>query len=157
VLWLVAAIVVAAILAGFAVYNVVDRTVAGLGQVRIGVMPFQPPAGAAPLTSIGDAVLRGFSGTPAAIIGPTTTAAYAGEGDGLRRVADDFGLDFVLTGRFSDGDGTPRLLAALIRASDGAQVWTAAYDDLGDGERVGRDISQQVGRVLALQVSPERR
>ncbi len=145
------------ILAGFAVYNVVDRTVAGLGQVRIGVMPFQPPAGAAPLTSIGDAVLRGFSGTPAAIIGPTTTAAYAGDSGGARRVADDFGLDFVLAGRVVDGDGTPHLVAELIRASDGAQVWMATYDELSDGERVGREISQQVARVLALQVSPERR
>ena len=152
-LWLVAAIVVAMILAALAVYNVVDRTVAGLGQVRIGVMPFQPPAGAAQPDSITGAILQGFGGTPAAVVGPTTTAAYAGSDDGVRRLGDDFGLDFVLNGRFSDG----RLVAELIRASDGAQVWMASYDDLSDGQRIGRDISQQVTGVLALQVSPERR
>jgi hypothetical protein len=106
VLWLVAAVIVAAILAGLAVYNVVDRTVAGLGQVRIAVMPFRPPADDAAPDTIVNAILQGFGGTPAAVIGPTTTSRYAG----------------------TDAD-----------------------------VRIGRDISQQVTRVLALQVSPERR
>ena len=157
VLWLVAAIVVAAILAAPAVYNVVDRTVAGLGQARIAVMPFRPPAGAAPPDALVNAILQGFSGTPAAVIGPTTTSRYAGSDADMRRLADDFGLDFLLNGQFSGGTDAPHLRAELIRASDGAQVWMASYDDLSDGARIGREISQQVARVLALQVSPERR
>jgi TolB-like protein len=157
VLWLVAAVIVAAILAGLAVYNVVDRTVAGLGQVRIAVMPFRPPADDAAPDTIVNAILQGFGGTPAAVIGPTTTSRYAGTDADVRRLSDDFGLDFVLNGRFSEDSGAPRLAAELIRASDGAQVWTASYDDVSDGQRIGRDISQQVTRVLALQVSPERR
>jgi TolB-like protein len=149
VLALVAGIVVAAVIAAASVFSIVERTVAVPGQVRIGVMPFQP-TGSGSSGPISDAILQGFSGTPAAFVGPTTTSRYTDSAADMRRLAEDFGLDFVLNGRFGTGEGEPRLLAELIRTSDGAQVWTSRYDDLSDGGRIGREISEQVARVLAL-------
>jgi TolB-like protein len=42
------------------------------------------------------------------------------------------------------------LLAELIRVSDGVHVWVRPYDDLSDGRRLGREISENVARVLQL-------
>jgi TolB-like protein len=150
VLVLVAGAVVAAIVAAASVFSIVERTVAVPGQVRVGVMPFRPAVASPSDQSIADAILQGFSGTSAAFVGPTTTARYDGDAAGIRRLAEDFGLDYVLNGQFGAAEGDPRLLAVLIRTSDGAQVWTGRYDDLNDGARIGREISEQVVRVLAL-------
>lgn len=147
---LVACAVVAAIVAGASVFSIVERTVAVPGQVRIGVMPFHPPTASGSSDSIDDVILQGFSGARAAFVGPTTTGRYEATAAGLRRLAEDFGLDYVLNGRFGQAAGEPRLLAELIRTSDGAQVWTGRYDDLSDSGRIGREISEQVVRVLGL-------
>jgi hypothetical protein len=58
------------------------------------------------------------------VIGPTTTAAY---GEGLRQVAeliDDLGVDYVISGRYSDDSS---LLVEIIRGSDGVHLWVERF------------------------------
>ena len=114
-------------------------------RVRIAIMPFQ--------SSIAEWVLEDLStiaGDSAAIVGPTTTSSYAGSDLDLRRLAADYGVDYIVNGRELKASGGPRMLAELIRVSDGVHVWVRPYEDLSDGRRVGQEISRHVARVLQL-------
>lgn len=147
--------VVAAILAiGVAatLYFIERRTLAR-PQLRIAIMPFEPP--------IGEWILQDLStigGDAVGLVGPTTTAGYlasstppgAGSDAHLRRLAADYRIDYVVNGRFLGRSGGPRLLAELIRASDGVHVWVQPYEDLTDARRVGEEISRSVARTLEL-------
>jgi len=94
--------------------------------------------------------LSAIAGDDVGIVGPTTTSAYAGTDVGLRRLAADYGVDYILNGRELSANGPPRLLAELIRVSDGVHVWVRPYEDLSDGRRIGQEISHHVARVLDL-------
>ena len=97
-----------------------------------------------------------MAGSAAAIVGPTTTAAYQSSDAGVRRLADDYDLQDIVNGRFMNGDSGPRMLAELIRVSDGSHVWVRAYDDPTGGQRMGQEISRNVARVLELGGRPGR-
>jgi len=114
-------------------------------MVRIGIMPFQAPIAESILED-----LAANSGPSVGLVGPTTTSAYAGSNANLRRLADDYRLDYIVNGRLLGQAGAPRMLAELIRVSDGVHVWVRPYEDLTDGRRVGREISHHVARVLKL-------
>ena len=125
-------------------------------------MPFQPPAemvGSKGWLPIAEWILEDLTaeaGSTAAIVGPTTTAAYQSSDAGLRRLADDYDRQSIVNGRFLNGDSGPRMLAELIRVSDGSHVWVRAYDGLTGGQRMGQGISRNVVRVLELGGRPER-
>jgi DNA-binding winged helix-turn-helix (wHTH) protein/TolB-like protein len=113
-------------------------------SVRIAIMPFEPP--------IAEWVLEDLSqvaGPSAGIIGPATTSAYVGA-DGLRRLAADYRVDYIVNGRHMDANGRTHLLVEMIRVSDGVHVWVRPYDDLADRRQIGAHISRNVIRVLEL-------
>ena len=143
--WGVATLVLA-IVAGGAVryYDTMMRAVSA-PRVRVGIMPFE--------SRIAEQILQDLSaiaGPDVGLVGPTTTSAYA-EGDaGVRRLAADYRLDYVINARPLASDGGRRVLAELIRVSDGVHVWVRTYGDLSDSQRVGQEISANVARVLKL-------
>ena len=122
-----------------------NRDAPGTPPLRIAIMPFEPPIAERVLED-----LSAIAGDAVALVGPTTTSAYAGGDADIRRLADAYRLDYVLNRRPVRFEGRPRVLAELIRVSDGAHVWVRSYDELTDGERVGREIGQHVARVLNL-------
>ena len=144
--WAVATLALA-ITAGGAVryYDTMMRAASGAPRVRVGIMPFE--------SRIAEQILQdlmALAGPDVGLVGPTTTSAYA-EGDaGVRRLAADYRLDYVINARPLAANGGPRLLAELIRVSDGVHVWVRPYGDLSDGQRVGQEISANVARVLKL-------
>ncbi len=114
-------------------------------RVRIAIMPFEPP--------ISEWVLENLSrlaGQSAGIVGPTTTSAYAGSDAGLRRLASDYRLDYIVNARHLNAKGATQLLVEVIRVSDGVHVWVRPYDDLTDRRRIGEEISRHVAEVLEL-------
>jgi TolB-like protein len=74
------------------------------------------------------------------VVGPTTTAAHAGDGS-IRTLAERYDLAFVVNARFLDDGG---VLAELIRVEDGAHVWVKAYEDLDPGREIGAEIAEAV-------------
>ena len=124
--------------------------------IRIGIMPFQPPAGVPgferwrPIAEWILEDLAAVTGPSAGIVGPTTTTAYSGSDDGLRKLADEYDLQYIVNGRFLHGASGPRMLAELIRVSDGSHIWVRSYEDLSEGPRIGQEISRNVARVLEL-------
>jgi DNA-binding winged helix-turn-helix (wHTH) protein/TolB-like protein len=134
---------VALVIAAAAWYYGAGRTRAT--PVRIAIMPFESPAAESALE-----ILSTIAGDTVEIVGPTTTSAYRGSADDLRRLAADYRIDFVLNGRSLTRDTAPYLLAELIRASDGAHVWVRPFGDLNDRRGVGLEIGRQVATALAL-------
>ena len=144
--WAVATLVLA-IAAGGAVryYDTMMRAATGAPRVRVGIMPFE--------SRIAEQILQDLSalaGSDAGLVGPTTTSAYAQGDAGVRRLAADYRLDYVINARPLASAGGGRVLAELIRVSDGVHVWVRPYEDLSDGRRIGQEISANVARVLKL-------
>jgi DNA-binding winged helix-turn-helix (wHTH) protein/TolB-like protein len=114
-------------------------------RVRIAIMPFE--------ASIAEwivAELATLGGDSVGVVGPTTTAVYGRSDVDFRRLAADYRIDYIVNARDVGTDRGPGLLAELIRVSDGAHVWVRPYHDLSDGHRLGREISNNVARVLKL-------
>ena len=156
---LAALLAVPAILIALAITYFVERPRVPASPVRIGIMPFQPPMdipGFERWRPIAEWILEDLAtaaGPSAAIVGPTTTAAYVGSDGsdaGLRKLADDYHLQYIVNARFINDKSGPRMLGELIRVSDGAHVWVRGYTDLSEGQRIGQEISRNVASVLKL-------
>lgn len=114
---------------------------------RIAVMPMQPAsalderfAGNGLAESILEALMRpGLP--PLEVIGPTTTVHYVHRARPLRDLIGDLDIDYVLNGRFSpDEEGRPRMLAEVVRATDGAHVWVKSYTDISRHGSIAREF-----------------
>ena len=141
-------IAVLAVVGAAAVAGVAYRIAGSLDRsprVRIAIMPFEPPIAERVLDHLSQ-----FAGQSAGIVGPATTSAYAGADDGLRRLAADYRIDYIVNGRRVVENGDTHLLVEVIRVSDGVHVWVRLYDDLADRRRIGEEISGNVARVLRL-------
>ena len=117
-------------------------------RVRIAIMPFE--------ASIAEwivAELATIGGDSVGVVGPTTTAVYGRSDVDFRRLAADYRLDYIVNARDLGSGRGPGLLAELIRVSDGVHVWVRPYHDLSDGQRLGREISDNVARVLKLRAT----
>jgi DNA-binding winged helix-turn-helix (wHTH) protein len=125
-------------------YFASGRGPGGAPPIRIGIMPFDAPVGERILED-----LMATAGGAVALVGPTTTSAYAASDADIHRLAVAYRLDYVVNGRRLGASGRP-VLAELIRVSDGAHVWVRPYDDLSDARGVGQEISRHVARVLEL-------
>ena len=130
-------------------------------RMRIAIMPFEAPIAEWVLDH-----LSKLAGQSAGIVGPTTTSAYAASEGGLRRLAVDYRVDYIVNGRPVEADDGMRstsakatadgLLVEVIRVSDGVHVWVRRYDDLADRRRIGEDISRHVAGVLKLRATDGR-
>jgi DNA-binding winged helix-turn-helix (wHTH) protein len=152
--WLVGLLVAAIALAGWLAPR---HLVAPPGTPpRVGIMTFAPPEGTVVFgdpAPIADWVLEGLAtgaGQRAHVVGPTTTAEYTDSDTSVRKLIADYDLDYLVNGRFVEGDDGPRMLAELIRVSDGAHVWVRPYEDLHDHRRIGSEIAERVLRELDL-------
>ncbi|HEY6615506.1 MAG TPA: winged helix-turn-helix domain-containing protein [Vicinamibacterales bacterium] len=134
---LVVAVVVGAFL--------VSRSNRETPRLRIAIMPFE-----ASISEWIVAELAAIGGDSVGVVGPTTTAVYGRSNADLRRLAADYRIDYIVNARDLGADRGPGFLAELIRVSDGVHVWVRPYDDLSDGRRLGREISENVARVLQL-------
>jgi DNA-binding winged helix-turn-helix (wHTH) protein/TolB-like protein len=122
---------------------------------RIAIMPFEAPIAEWVLDHLSQ-----LADQSVGIVGPTTTSAYSGSEDGLRRLAADYRVDYIVNGRKVEAAGdtgsasakasADLLLVEVIRVSDGVHVWVRRYDDLADRRRIGEDISRHVASVLKL-------
>ena len=137
--------------------------VGGFGGARseastpaIAVMPFVPPSETAELeggTPLADRILAELTsraGERARIVGPTTTRSYAGSAASITELARAYELDYIVNGRFLDDEHGARMLAELIRTSDGAHVWVQSYRSIDDADRIGAEIAAAVLARLDL-------
>lgn len=99
--------------------------------------------------------LAGLSGV--SVPSSATIAAYRPSGRSPRDVASDLGVDYLVTGTSSwEPSSTPprvRIAPTLVRASDGATIWTQAYDAaLPDVSTIQAEIAFQIAGALRVAV-----
>ena len=151
-LLLVASVVAVATLA-FRTDRRVERQPA---TVRIAIMPFQPPdsmKGFDDWRPVAEWILEDLdhvAGKAVGLIGPTSTSAYGYDETDLRRLAVNYDVHYIVNGRFLETENGPRVLAELIRVSDGVHMWVQAYESPAEGRRIGREISANVALELKL-------
>lgn len=101
---------------------------------RIGIVPFpDDPATGVTTEAVSERILVALSvtaGPRAAILGPRSTGAFERTPDGLRRMASELRLDYIVNGKLlADDRGGQRLLVELIRTKDGTHVWVDSFPD----------------------------
>jgi len=125
--------------------------------LRVAVMPFRPPdTSAAVWPPIAEWILEELDrtgGDAVALVGPTSTSSYPPTPAALARMATDYRVDYVLNGRFLD-EQPPRMLAELIRVSDGTHVWVRSFAPPDDGRRLGLGIGREAAAALGLGEGP---
>jgi TolB-like protein/Tfp pilus assembly protein PilF len=97
------------------------------------------------------------------VIGRQSVKAYAAANKPAQQIANELGVKFILTGtvrwdKAADGKDVVRVSPALIRGSDGTQVWSNAYQTVLSGIFVVQSsVATEVASALDLTLlSPER-
>ena len=130
--------------------------------VRIAVMSFETDGTDVPWfasNAIAESLVDRWTNTSnprTEVIGPTTTSAYDHDARPLRGLIEQYRIDYVLNGRFTDDGSRVRLLAEVIQASDGAHVWTRFFDENADPEDVARRVGDGLRDVLGAAAEPPR-
>ncbi len=124
-------------------------------RVRVAIMPFQPAAQSNAFAGNDVAVqlveaLTNADGQPYDVVGPTNTEAYSN--GALRQLIQDFHIDYILNGRFTNTAGRNRLLAEVIRATDGAHVWVRYFEVGASIDTIVENV--QTGFLKQSQIEP---
>ena len=97
------------------------------------------------------------------VIGRQSASTYAGSRKTPQEIAQELGVQYVLTGtvrwdKSSDGKELVRVSPALLRASDGSQVWANAYQTVLSGMfEVQAKVATEVADALNIAlVAPEK-
>lgn len=97
------------------------------------------------------------------VIGRQSAATYASSTKTPQQIAQELGVDYVLTGtvrwdKSPDGKDLVRVSPALLRATDGSQVWANAYQTVLSGMfEVQSSVATEVANALNVAlVAPEK-
>ncbi len=83
------------------------------------------------------------------VAGRTSSFAFKGQNDDLRRIGDALGVDHILEGSVRKSGDTVRITAQLIQVEDGFHVWSDTYDrELTDVFAIQDEIANQILRQL---------
>jgi TolB-like protein/Tfp pilus assembly protein PilF len=105
----------------------------GPGIESIAVLPFKDlsPGGDQEYFAEGMAeeLLNALSRVPELkVVGRSSSFAFKGSGEDLRRIAERLGVSHVLEGSVRTAGSKLRVTAQLIQARDGMQVWSRTFD-----------------------------
>lgn len=88
------------------------------------------------------------------VVGPTTTLQFSNEID-LMKATGEISVTHIINGRFVEQEQEVRLLAELIRTSDGAHIWTHWFELPLDPINASLVIQTAVGEsILSDKPSP---
>jgi adenylate cyclase len=87
------------------------------------------------------------------VIGRTSSFAFKGKNEDLRKIAQQLGVAHLLEGSVRKEGNKIRVTAQLIKASDGSQLWRDSYDrDLRDIFQLQDEIATAVVQQLKLKL-----
>lgn len=158
--WPVALVAVAVILVVFAVLS--RRPPVGSGADRsLAVLPFKPIVGSqrdeALELGMADALIARISSLQDVTVRPLTAVRrYRGLEDDPLAAGRDLGVDSVLDGSIHSAGGRVRVVARLLRVTDGRQLWQGKFE-VADAEIFGVQdaISDRIVGALALELTPD--
>jgi len=85
------------------------------------------------------------------VIGRTSSFQFKGKNEDLRVIAEKLGVDHLLEGSVRKDGSRVRITAQLIRASDGAHLWSETYDrTLDDIFKVQDEIAEAAAQAMSI-------
>jgi eukaryotic-like serine/threonine-protein kinase len=87
------------------------------------------------------------------VIGRTSSFQFKGKHEDLRFIGEKLGVDHLLEGSVRKEGNRVRIVAQLIRASDGSHLWSETYDRaLDDVFKVQDEIADAVAQALKVKL-----
>ena len=79
------------------------------------------------------------------VAGRTSSFAFKGQNDDLRKIGDTLGVDHILEGSVRKAGATVRITAQLIHVEDGFHMWSETYDrELTDVFAIQEEIASEI-------------
>jgi serine/threonine-protein kinase len=89
------------------------------------------------------------------VIARTSSFAFKGKNDDIRRIADTLGVTSILEGSVRRAGSRIRVTAQLIHAADGTHLWSQRYDrELSDIFAVQDEIAAAIAGALKVKLVP---
>jgi len=83
------------------------------------------------------------------VAGRTSSFAFKGQNDDLRKIGDTLGVDHILEGSVRKAGATVRITAQLIQVDDGFHMWSDTYDrELTDVFAIQEEIATEILKQL---------
>ena len=135
---------------------------AGYSQpiTSIAVMPFVNESGDPGEEYLSDGIsesmINGLSGLPGVkVIARSSTFSYRGKQFDIRQVADELGVESIMTGRVSHNGDNLRVSAELVNVRDQSQIWGGNFDrSPAEVQQIQDEILRQVADKLGLRLTP---
>ena len=131
------------------------------GKPSIAVLPFADMSPGKDLEYFGDGVAEEILTTLAQVkglkvIGRTSSFSFKGKPDDLRAIGQKLGVENILEGSVRKEGSVLRISAQLVRAADGAHLWSEAFDRGQEGLlAIQADIARAVATALQVKLLPE--
>ena len=87
------------------------------------------------------------------VAGRTSSFAFKGQNDDLRRIGDALGVDHILEGSVRKVGSQVRITAQLVQVADGFHLWSETYDrELTDVFAIQDEIANEILKQLRSQL-----
>ena len=87
------------------------------------------------------------------VIGRTSSFAFKGKNEDLRKIGEILGVDRILEGSVRKSGDRVRVTAQLIDTADGSHIWSQTYErTLSDIFAIQDDIAKEVTRSLQISI-----
>ncbi|MGH8122389.1 MAG: protein kinase domain-containing protein, partial [Rudaea sp.] len=155
----VAAVLIAALLAGIAVTHQWRQT--AIPAKSIAVLPFEnlsdDKANAYFASGMQDEILTRLAGIhQLKVISRTSTEKYSSNPTDLKTVGEQLGVATVLEGSVQKAGNVVHINVQLIDTANGGHLWAQSYDrELKDIFAVEREVAQNVADALKAQLQPQ--
>jgi TolB-like protein/lipoprotein NlpI len=129
---------------------VVEPTVTRTGAKSIAVLPFVNMSSDTEQEYFSDGITEEILNSLAAVkelkvAGRTSSFAFKGQNDDLRKIGDTLGVDHILEGSVRKAGATVRITVQLIQVDDGFHLWSDTYDrELTDVFAIQEEIATEI-------------
>jgi TolB-like protein/Tfp pilus assembly protein PilF len=138
------------------------RPSGGAGRILVAVLPFVERGTAPDEAYFGDgltdetiAELARLRPDLLGVIARTSAMQYKSSPKGIREIARELGVEYVLEGNVQRSAAAVQVEARLIRAADQSQLFAQTYErELGDAAAIEGEIARRVAKSLALELLP---
>lgn len=120
------------------------------GSKSIAVLPFVNMSSDTEQEYFSDGITEEILNSLAAVkelkvAGRTSSFAFKGQNDDLRKIGDTLGVDHILEGSVRKAGATVRITAQLIQVDDGFHLWSETYDrELTDVFAIQEEIATEI-------------
>ena len=124
----------------------------------IAILPFRTPEREIDQAYFGEGLVEDIIGAIAGledllVISRNSTLAYREKGTDIRRIGDDLGVRYILSGSVRRSPQFLRVHAELATTDDGAVIWAQSFDaKIGDLFEIQDDITARIVGMIAPQI-----